>query len=125
MKEDPNCKFVCEKCGSEIRGEVCEKCYSEEDQSFSSYTPGQNITRYIMLFGATGLLALAYLGANDGFGSKSRIIELGTRLFIFFAIYSLYMAIIFILVAIGTITKEQAIKLDPLSRITYPFFRKK
>jgi hypothetical protein len=71
------------------------------------------------------LLALAYLGANEEFGSISRIIESGTRLFIFFAIYSLYMAIIFILVAIGTITKEQAIKLDPLSSITLLFFRKK
>jgi len=117
MHEDIDNKYVCEKCGNEIRGEVCEKCYTEEDQGFSSYTPGENITRYIILFVATGFLALAYIGANDEFGSQSRIIESGTRFFVFAAIYGLYMTVIFVLVATGTITKEKAIKLDPLSRI--------
>jgi ribosomal protein L40E len=125
MQEDTNNKLVCDKCGSELRGEVCEKCYTEEDQGFSSYTLGQNITRYIILFAASGLLSLAYIGASDEFGSKSRIIASGTRFFIFIAIYSLNMTVIFVLEAMGILTQEQATKQDPLSMIRLSFTRRK
>lgn len=37
---------ICPECGSEIKGEVCEKCYEQNDQSFESWSILQNFFLY-------------------------------------------------------------------------------
>ena len=125
MDGNSNNNQICSTCGDEIRGEVCEKCYTKEDQGFKSYTPSQFITRYLAMFFASGLLSVAYIGTCTECGQYSRFIEVGAKLFLFIAVYSFYMAVIFVLVTFGILTMEQAAKLDPLVRIRQSFISRK
>ncbi len=117
---------ICQQCGNEIRGEVCEACYTEEDQSFDSYKPGEQITRNFIIFVATSLMSVAYLGSYVEFGKDNEIITAGTKFFVLIAIYSLYMTCVYTLVAMGKISNERAKRLDPFSKENVSsYFKKK
>lgn len=117
---------ICQRCGKEIRGEVCETCYTEEDQDFESYKPSEQIMSNLIIFVATSLMSVACIGSYVEFGKDSEIITAGTKFFVLIAIYSLYKTCVYTLVAMGKITNEKAKRLDPFSKENVrSYFKKK
>ena len=112
---------ICEKCGTEISGELCVNCYTKEDQSFESCTPGENATRLIFVGFGLALLAIVYSVHNEVYPSGELLTKF-THFITFGAFYSLYVACLYILVALKIITKETAKRFNIVGRMFRYFF---
>ena len=64
---------VCEKCGIEIRGELCENCYSKEDQAIHiARQPEKLLANCIksFIFSAVCILVVLFVRSLSGLGTE-------------------------------------------------------